>query len=289
MIPDDCALRVGGEDHHWREGEVVVFDDTYEHEAWNRSSRTRVVMIFDLWNPVPHAGRARRARRARDRDGRIPHRPRGALAHATAAAFHTTAGALRPRAAARGSRVAARGSLGAASQSHCRQYLVAARQCRRRRERRRGWRHAADAAPRQTTVRAPGSRELRRGVEPLASAAPRSRCRGARARRHQLSLVLSRARAHPHRHAPGSAVSLRRRDRAHARRRSLVVRQLAPAQRREPDAGSAHPSGRGYFRQRELLAVRGPGRAAGHGRPRAPFRRGAGRRAVSPSRVRCGR
>jgi aspartate beta-hydroxylase len=51
MIPDDCVLRVGGEDHHWREGEVVVFDDTYEHEAWNRSDRTRVVMIFDLWNP----------------------------------------------------------------------------------------------------------------------------------------------------------------------------------------------------------------------------------------------
>jgi len=51
MIPDDCALRVGGEDHHWREGEVVVFDDTYEHEAWNRSDQTRAVMIFDLWNP----------------------------------------------------------------------------------------------------------------------------------------------------------------------------------------------------------------------------------------------
>ena len=51
IIPDDCALRVGGEDHLWREGEVVVFDDTYEHEAWNRSERTRVVMIFDLWNP----------------------------------------------------------------------------------------------------------------------------------------------------------------------------------------------------------------------------------------------
>jgi aspartate beta-hydroxylase len=51
MIPEDCALRVGGEEHHWREGEVVVFDDTYDHEAWNRSSRTRVVMIFDLWNP----------------------------------------------------------------------------------------------------------------------------------------------------------------------------------------------------------------------------------------------
>jgi len=26
----------------------VVFDDTYEHEAWNRSGETRVVLIFDL-------------------------------------------------------------------------------------------------------------------------------------------------------------------------------------------------------------------------------------------------
>lgn len=51
IVPDDCALSVGGELHHWQEGRVVVFDDTYEHEAWNRSGSTRVVLIFDLWNP----------------------------------------------------------------------------------------------------------------------------------------------------------------------------------------------------------------------------------------------
>ena len=51
IVPPDCALRVGGEDHAWQEGRVVVFDDTYEHEAWNRSDRIRVVLIFDLWNP----------------------------------------------------------------------------------------------------------------------------------------------------------------------------------------------------------------------------------------------
>jgi aspartate beta-hydroxylase len=51
VVPADCALKVGGEVHEWQEGRVVVFDDTYEHEAWNRSDRTRVVMIFDLWNP----------------------------------------------------------------------------------------------------------------------------------------------------------------------------------------------------------------------------------------------
>jgi aspartate beta-hydroxylase len=51
VIPRDCALNVGGELHEWREGRVVVFDDTYEHEAWNRSDQVRVVMIFDIWNP----------------------------------------------------------------------------------------------------------------------------------------------------------------------------------------------------------------------------------------------
>jgi aspartate beta-hydroxylase len=51
IIPADCALRVGGELHQWEAGKVVVFDDTYEHEAWNRSDTTRVVLIFDVWNP----------------------------------------------------------------------------------------------------------------------------------------------------------------------------------------------------------------------------------------------
>lgn len=51
IVPDDCALRVGGIDHVWQEGRCVVFDDTYEHEAWNRSTRTRVVLILDTWHP----------------------------------------------------------------------------------------------------------------------------------------------------------------------------------------------------------------------------------------------
>jgi aspartate beta-hydroxylase len=59
VVPPDCALSVGGELHAWQEGRVVVFDDTYEHEAWNRSDRTRVVLIFDLWNP--HLTEAERA------------------------------------------------------------------------------------------------------------------------------------------------------------------------------------------------------------------------------------
>jgi aspartate beta-hydroxylase len=51
VVPEGCALTVGGDLHHWQEGRVVVFDDTYEHEAWNRGNELRVVLIFDFWNP----------------------------------------------------------------------------------------------------------------------------------------------------------------------------------------------------------------------------------------------
>ncbi|HEX5314001.1 MAG TPA: aspartyl/asparaginyl beta-hydroxylase domain-containing protein [Gammaproteobacteria bacterium] len=51
VIPENCAIRVGGEERGWTEGECLIFDDTFRHEAWNRSDRIRVVLIFDLWNP----------------------------------------------------------------------------------------------------------------------------------------------------------------------------------------------------------------------------------------------
>lgn len=28
-----------------------MFDDTIEHEAWNRSDRTRVILLFEIWRP----------------------------------------------------------------------------------------------------------------------------------------------------------------------------------------------------------------------------------------------
>jgi len=51
LVPPDCALRVGGETHVWQEGRCITFDDTFEHEAWNNSGETRVVLILDSWNP----------------------------------------------------------------------------------------------------------------------------------------------------------------------------------------------------------------------------------------------
>jgi len=51
IVPLGCAFRVGGETREWRKGEAFVFDDTIEHEAWNRSGEDRAVLIVDTWNP----------------------------------------------------------------------------------------------------------------------------------------------------------------------------------------------------------------------------------------------
>lgn len=51
IVPGDCALRVGNETREWREGEALIFDDSFEHEAWNRSESTRVVLLFEIWRP----------------------------------------------------------------------------------------------------------------------------------------------------------------------------------------------------------------------------------------------
>lgn len=52
LVPPGCALNVrGGGEHAWRERVPMMFDDTFEHEAWNRSDRPRVILLMDCWNP----------------------------------------------------------------------------------------------------------------------------------------------------------------------------------------------------------------------------------------------
>ncbi|HET9626067.1 MAG TPA: aspartyl/asparaginyl beta-hydroxylase domain-containing protein [Kofleriaceae bacterium] len=51
-IPDGCALHLTGiTELGWQVGACFAFDDTYEHEAWNRSPHTRAVLLGDIWNP----------------------------------------------------------------------------------------------------------------------------------------------------------------------------------------------------------------------------------------------
>ncbi len=47
IVPGECSIRIGDEIHEWREGELFAFDDSFEHEAWNRASSDRVVLIFE--------------------------------------------------------------------------------------------------------------------------------------------------------------------------------------------------------------------------------------------------
>jgi aspartyl/asparaginyl beta-hydroxylase (cupin superfamily) len=51
IVPPDCGFRVGSETRQWVPGKAWVFDDTIEHEAWNRSDLPRAILIFDIWNP----------------------------------------------------------------------------------------------------------------------------------------------------------------------------------------------------------------------------------------------
>lgn len=51
IVPDNCVLRVGNEACPVLEGEAMIFDDSIEHEAWNRSDQPRVVLLFEVWRP----------------------------------------------------------------------------------------------------------------------------------------------------------------------------------------------------------------------------------------------
>src|SRR4029079_19726259 len=59
IVPEGCEFRVGGETRAWVKGQAFAFDDTIEHEAWNRSDRDRAVLLIDAWNP--HLSEAERS------------------------------------------------------------------------------------------------------------------------------------------------------------------------------------------------------------------------------------
>jgi aspartyl/asparaginyl beta-hydroxylase (cupin superfamily) len=55
LVPTDCPphIRVKDQMHTWREGESVLFDDSWEHEVTNHSAFKRVVLIVDVLRPLP--------------------------------------------------------------------------------------------------------------------------------------------------------------------------------------------------------------------------------------------
>jgi aspartate beta-hydroxylase len=52
LFAPEGYLRVAGEPRSWKEGEMMIFDDSYEHEAANMSkTEERVILLFDIWHP----------------------------------------------------------------------------------------------------------------------------------------------------------------------------------------------------------------------------------------------
>ncbi len=45
----ECYIINGGERHDWKEGEDILFDDTYKHAVWNKTDETRVVLFCDVF------------------------------------------------------------------------------------------------------------------------------------------------------------------------------------------------------------------------------------------------
>jgi beta-hydroxylase len=55
LVPEPRAnqgIRIGSDVRHWQEGGVLIFDDAYEHDAWNETGHPRVVLFVDFVKPL---------------------------------------------------------------------------------------------------------------------------------------------------------------------------------------------------------------------------------------------
>ena len=59
IVPRDGDVRMRVDDRivRWAEGETLVFDDTYDHEVWNDTAGTRVVLLIQFERPLRQPGK----------------------------------------------------------------------------------------------------------------------------------------------------------------------------------------------------------------------------------------
>lgn len=48
----DCYIKVDGQDYHWKNGEAVMFDETFVHTAENRTQVPRLILLCDVERPL---------------------------------------------------------------------------------------------------------------------------------------------------------------------------------------------------------------------------------------------
>lgn len=49
---DDCGIIVNGEDYKWKDGEGILFDETYFHKAYNDTDKPRIILMTDIDRPL---------------------------------------------------------------------------------------------------------------------------------------------------------------------------------------------------------------------------------------------
>jgi aspartyl/asparaginyl beta-hydroxylase (cupin superfamily) len=54
-VPDKNppSIRLKDQVYTWKEGESVLFDDSWDHEVYNQCEADRVVLIVDIRRPMP--------------------------------------------------------------------------------------------------------------------------------------------------------------------------------------------------------------------------------------------
>jgi len=56
IVPEprtSVRMQVADKMIYWEEGKCVIFDDTHKHEVWNDTNGIRVVLLFDVFRPLP--------------------------------------------------------------------------------------------------------------------------------------------------------------------------------------------------------------------------------------------
>lgn len=51
-MEDGCYIRINDIKYGWKDGEMLIFDDTYTHDVQNNSQKERVVLFMDINRPV---------------------------------------------------------------------------------------------------------------------------------------------------------------------------------------------------------------------------------------------
>lgn len=54
---EDCWMRVDDQRVHWKNGEWLVFDDSYTHEVKNETGQTRVILLIQVKRPMRLLGK----------------------------------------------------------------------------------------------------------------------------------------------------------------------------------------------------------------------------------------